>query len=436
YYVHLWQLCFHGKLFTLKIIKELKKTDELDLTPLGTLIINLDMSRLIAFATAQNKEYEDVSCFLFDGDRLLFNYSTFSDGEAQEIHRQLSHSYDVISLDSDRLFAVGGTIPLYGWSYICATSYRSIYRAITLSSQSFCVITVLTMLVVFVFVVRMISSLFSRFDRLIENMRQFGEGNYRIEPVPASYPADEIGLLYKNFDAMVEKIETLIEENYVNELLKKEAQIKALESQIDPHFLYNTLDSINWRARLIKSDEISQITTSLGTLLRISLSKDTEGFCLRQELTLVENYIVIQKIRYHDRLDCSIRIPEQYWSVPIPKFTLQPLLENAIRYGLEESSEICRISISGKCEAGVLILQVTNTGSSFEDNLLEKLENGSVLPHGFGIGVLNIHKRIQLTYGKQYGLRLYTLEDENTCEEYAVAEVRIPCPSEERKELC
>ena len=86
---------------------------------------------------------------------------------------------------------------------------------------------------------------------------------------------------------MVEKINTLINENYINELLKKEAQIKAMESQMDPHFLYNTLDSINWRARMIKSEEISRITTALGNLLRLSLGNNSRDFTLRRELTLV-----------------------------------------------------------------------------------------------------------------------------------------------------
>ena len=132
---------------------------------------------------------------------------------------------------------------------------------------------------------------------------------------------------------MVEKINTLINENYINELLKKEAQIKAMESQMDPHFLYNTLDSINWRARMIKSEEISQITTALGNLLRLSLGNNSRDFTLRQELTIVDNYIIIQKIRYQKRLDFSVDIPESLLDIPIPKFTLQPLLENAIRYG-------------------------------------------------------------------------------------------------------
>ena len=295
---------------------------------------------------------------------------------------------------------------------------------------------VLAVILVGIFSTKLVFALFRHFDRLIENMKQFGEGKYEIAVPPIEYRQDEIGLLYKNFDTMVEKINTLINENYINELLKKEAQIKAMESQMDPHFLYNTLDSINWRARMIKSEEISRITTALGNLLRLSLGNNSRDFTLRRELTLVDNYIIIQKIRYQKRLDFSVDIPESLLDIPIPKFTLQPLLENAIRYGLEESSETCYITITSRTEDGTLILKIMNTGSSFEENFMEKLLDGEIQPHGFGIGILNIHKRIQMTYGSAYGLRLYTIEDEETYEECAAAEIRIPCTQKEESKPC
>ena len=129
-------------------------------------------------------------------------------------------------------------------------------------------------------------------------------------------------------------------------------------------------------------------------------------------------------------------IPESLLDIPIPKFTLQPLLENAIRYGLEESSETCYITITSRTEDGTLILKIMNTGSSFEENFMEKLLDGEIQPHGFGIGILNIHKRIQMTYGSAYGLRLYTIEDEETYEECAAAEIRIPCTQKEESKPC
>ena len=279
--------------------------------------------------------------------------------------------------------------------------------------------------------VKVILAIFYRFDRLTANMKSFGEGNYQVPEAPRKYREDEIGLLYKTFDSMVEKIQALIRENYINELLKKEAQLKAMESQMDPHFLYNTLESINWRAKMIHSQEISQITTALGSLLRLSLGKNSEDFTLEQEMQIVNNYVTIQKIRYQKRLDFSAEVPPELLPLSIPKFTIQPLLENAVRYGLEESSETCYISISCREILGLLIIRITNTGSSFEENFMEKLQSGRIQPHGFGIGLMNIHRRLQLTYGEAYGLLLYNIEDEETFEECAVVEIRIPCTKKE-----
>lgn len=418
------------------LVKELRKIEGLSLDTLGVLIINIDMNAFISATTEASTEFEDISYYLYDDNSLIFNDSALSRKESAELYEKLRGDYDVVTLKHEKLFAVSGLIPTYGWNYICTVSYNSIYQAITLSSQSFFLIMVLAVILVGIFSTKLVFALFRHFDRLIENMKQFGEGKYEIAVPPIEYRQDEIGLLYKNFDTMVEKINTLINENCINELLKKEAQIKAMESQMDPHFLYNTLDSINWRARMIKSEEISRITTALGNLLRLSLGNNSRDFTLRRELTLVDNYIIIQKIRYQKRLDFSVDIPESLLDIPIPKFTLQPLLENAIRYGLEESSETCYITITSRTEDGTLILKIMNTGSSFEENFMEKLLDGEIQPHGFGIGILNIHKRIQMTYGSAYGLRLYTIEDEETYEECAAAEIRIPCTQKEESKPC
>lgn len=353
-----------------------------------------------------------MSCLLFDGDALIYNGSTLSDRQAVELSKDLSGDYGIEKAGKETLFAVRGKIPLYDWDYISTVSYSSVYKTVTLSGRLFLLIMVAALAVVSYLAVKVILAIFYRFDRLMENMKSFGEGNYQVPEAPRKYQEDEIGLLYKNFDSMVEKIQTLIQENYVNEILKKEAQLKAMESQMDPHFLYNTLESINWRAKMIKSEEISQITTALGSLLRFSLGKNSEDFTLDQEMQIVNNYITIQKIRYQRRLDFSADVPSDLLGVFIPKFTIQPLLENAIRYGLEESSETCYISIVCREVLGLLIIRITNTGSSFEENCMEKLQSGEIQPHGFGIGILNIHRRLQLTYGEPYGLLLYNIEDE------------------------
>ena len=212
---------------------------------------------------------------------------------------------------------------------------------------------------------------------------------------------------------MVDEVNQLIKTNYLNEILIKEAQFKALENQMNPHFLYNTLESINWRAKLMGARDISSMAESLGALLRFTLDQANKEVSLKRELESVQYYMTIQKYRYEERLDYQILVSEELMNCLVLKLTLQPLVENAIRYGLEENTECCLVRILAEADRTnrVLYVYIKNNGSSFEENLIEKLETHEVEPHGFGIGLLNIRNRMQLTFGEAYGLELYNEED-------------------------
>lgn len=414
--------------YGLFLVKELRESEYLSFRSLGILIINIDIDKLILQSTVFDSNYETLYCLLTAGDSLLYPAGSSESDDFLSIKNDLKEGYGIFTLNGRSVFAVHGHIPDFGWDYIRIVSYDSIAHTLSFTLK----ICVLAMGFSIVFIIfsssQILSALTRHFDWLIFKMDRFGNGNYT--PLENGYNyndrKDEIGQLHKNFDSMAQKVDTLIQENYVNELLKKEAQLKALENQMDPHFLYNTLDSINWRAKAIKADDISQITMALGNLLRISLSKTNRPFAIYEEMNIIENYMIIQKLRYSRRLEYSINIPEEFWNYEIPKFTIQPLLENAIRYGLEEISETCFISVSAFSSDNRLIIEVKNNGSHFEKGLLEKLEAQQIQPHGFGIGLLNIHKRLNITYGPDYGLYLYNMENEDDGEEYAVARITLP----------
>ena len=224
---------------------------------------------------------------------------------------------------------------------------------------------------------------------------------------------------------MAGRIQYLVRNNYVNQILSRDAKLKALESQINPHFLYNTLETINWRAKALKDQQISSMVESLGTLLRATLSSKKPLVTLDYEIGLAGSYMTIQKIRFEDRLLFHVECPEELGKALILPLTIQPLLENAIRYGMEEMMDTCEISIRTMKEGGLLIVEVSNEGSVFEDGLLEKLQDGTKNAHGFGIGLVNIHQRIQMLFGEAYGL---SFKNEN---EKAIAIITIPYKTEE-----
>ena len=332
--------------------------------------------------------------------------------------------YGLLKQDNEELFYVHNTIPELDWDYICTIPYGSIADSLAVS-RNMCLLITLVAIVLSVFLSsRLIDSITRHFDVLVAKMHNFGDGNYEHMVPDYDYDDrnDEIGILHTQFDLMVNQVNELIRSNYLNEILRKEAQFKALESQMNPHFLYNTLESINWRAKALGAKDISSMAESLGTLLRITLDQKTKQLPLYRELEVVQCYMIIQKFRYEERLQYNIIAPDNLLPYEVLKLTLQPLVENAIRYGLEENTETCRVQIIAKAHEQHLYLYVKNNGSFFDDELLLKLKSHQVEPHGFGIGLLNIHERMQITYGDDYGLTLYNEE------ELAVARLDFPLP--------
>ena len=269
---------------------------------------------------------------------------------------------------------------------------------------------------------QLIHSIARHINFLVEKISAFrGER----EQLPVSHydyssRSDEIGVLHQQFDRMVSEINELIEKNYKSGLLMKEAQLTALENQINPHFLYNTLESVNWRAKMIGAQTISQMVESLGNLLRITLSRTPGSYTLKTELDLVQYYVTIQKLRFEDRLNVTVYCAPELECCIVPKLSIQPLVENAIHYGLEDSVDICSIQIHVRRVEDTVVITVSNSGSQFEENILPKLTAGTIQKHRTGIGLLNIDQRIKLAFGAKYGLSLYNKD------ELANAELIIP----------
>ena len=141
---------------------------------------------------------------------------------------------------------------------------------------------------------------------------------------------DEIGMLHKGFNDMAVEINDLIEKNYVNELLKKEAQLKTLESQMDPHFLYNTLEMVNWMAERNEKENVQTVIQKMSTFYRLVLSKGKDIVTIREELALCETYLTIQQMRFQGRIQYERDVDDEILDYLIPKITLQPFVENAI----------------------------------------------------------------------------------------------------------
>ncbi len=401
--------------YGLFMIKALRRTEFLQLDTIGILVVNVDLNSLVTSTSSPGFLQRQAQYLLYEDGQLLCCSPQLPEKVIAQYQTLFPNSYDSLDLGNEDAFYVKGQIPGFDWNYICLIPFDNIRSSLNTSIQLVILILILSVILAFTLSSWLIDSITRHFDRLLTKIRRFGDGEQT--PLENDYDyenrKDELGILHRQFDRMVNEVNQLIQTNYLNEILIKDAQFKALENQMNPHFLYNTLESINWRAKLLGAKDISAMAEALGSLLRITLDHRSKQVPLQKELELIQYYITIQKYRFEDRLNFQTDIPKNLLSCYVLKLTLQPLVENAIRYGLEENTEGCLISISVEScpEENQLIIFVKNDGSSFEDDLLSKLENRQIEPHGFGIGLLNIQKRMQITYGEGYGLTLYNEEE-------------------------
>jgi|GEM_PF-6119222 len=189
------------------------------------------------------------------------------------------------------------------------------------------------------------------------------------------------------------------------ELLLTQARLNALEQQINPHFLYNSLESVRWLAERGDGNSITAIVGALGNLLRNTLSVYEDLIPLEKELEILESYVRIQRIRFPDTLSVVIDAQPDTYSVFIPKMSIQPLVENAINYALEENIAGCNINVRAVLTPERIKIEVENDGSEIDEDILNLLREKRVKTHGSGVGLINIDTRIRLLFGEEYGLR-------------------------------
>lgn len=230
---------------------------------------------------------------------------------------------------------------------------------------------------------------------------------------------DEIGLLANRFEKMSGELKQLVERIYLEEQEKTEAEIRALQAQINPHFLYNTLNSLKWIATMQRSDKIVEMTEALISILRYSSKNDSRLVTIREELLYIEHYFTIQKVRYFNKITVHYEIDETLLDTLLPKLTIQPIVENAIFHGIAdiEDEGIITIKVCSVNEQTIAII-VADNGRGMDEQtsmkLLRQLQGGKENKEDDGIGVRNVHYRIQRRFGLEYGLQFSSELDEGS----------------------
>ncbi len=241
-------------------------------------------------------------------------------------------------------------------------------------------------------------------NRLTAAMRSVEEQNFDIR-LP-NRRKDEFGRLTDSFNSMISRINTLVNEVYQEKIALKSAEIKALQAQINPHFLYNTLDSINWMLIDEGQREISSIVVSLGSLMRYCIDTKEPFVKLSEEFEYVAAYLRIQKNRLEERLCYELELPEALCDVRVPKFILQPLVENAIQHGIERCKKPGQVRITASDGGRNVLITVLDNGPGIPAEVLSALEESSGTEQQSGIGLFNVDKRLRLYYGEKHRLRI------------------------------
>lgn len=419
---------------TISLSREIQ--DYEDGTFLGVILINLNMNKITEICASFQENTSGALGILNESGEAVYLNGDAGNVAVQDIDmKELSEILEQYPENSFRI-RLGGTkylitkermdstgwylINIFPYSWLLSDLWK-ISMVIVLAVAGTLVVTLLSLDRILTNVIQPLKKLERHMARVtIENMNE--QVNITTD--------DEIGHLAGNFNSMLERIENLKEQVVEEQEDKRRYELQALQAQINPHFLYNTLDSIIWMAETQDSNIVA-MTEALAKLFRISLNKGNEEILLKKEIEHVKNYLIIQSMRYADKFTFEICVEPEVEKCRIIKLILQPIVENCIYHGIKKKRGSGHIRIRAFREECNLIIKVEDDGCGISQEMCRKMLSYEVEPEnisGSGIGVKNVNERIQLRFGKEYGLSYQSEEGKGTTVTYL-----LPYSTEEKE---
>lgn len=338
-------------------------------------------------------------------------------GMKQEIKGiEYLNSEIVINPQGEEVLVVNNSLNFVNWHLIGVSYIKNIAdRNFQIAKEI--MVTVPIILVIVVLLSWYISYRISLpIKELGKHMKIVEAGNFDIQ-LELKNGELEVMHLTDTFNMMVKHIKELIEENKREHDAKRHNELNALQAQINPHFLYNTLDSIMWMAEAGMNEEVVKMVTALAKLFRISISKGHNIITVEEELEHAKNYLLIQKIRFKDKFIFNIYANDEVKRLKTVKLILQPIIENAIYHGIEYMVDLGEINIYAEMVNGKLLFRVKDNGLGMNETVLDSLRKGQIESNnrnGNGVGVSNVDQRIKLRYGNEFGLEIVSEEEIGT----------------------
>ena len=383
---------------TLLVVKELREKRGLSMRHVGVLALLVDMGRIGA---ALQQQYEGVYLLEGEGFRYVLPEGDGDVLSALDGARGQTRGYALLQGGGHTYFAV--SVPGRAFSCTVLIAYSAMFSEHRSRFLRYVSVFVLAGLMAFALAFLLTHWATGDYRRLIGHLRRISGADPEVIPLmepgpPRNRDSQE---LTEAFNSMAARVNTLVDDNYRKQLLITRTQLSALQAQMNPHFIYNTLNSIYWAAKECGNDKVASMTDALSCLLRESVNIREPLVTVDRELEIVRHYIRIQKFRFGDRLAIAFDVSEDVSEIAIPKFALQVLIENAINHGADRMLGRCEVAVTMAREDGRFVCAVSNTGPAPEEDLMEKLRSGQRHGEGSGIGLLNVEKRMKALLGEE-----------------------------------
>lgn len=316
------------------------------------------------------------------------------------------------------------------WKLCYVVPYEEVFKEALIMRKYVIGVCASLIFVLAVISLLVIYRLFAPLRLLKDSMEKVEGGQWEIEALPSS-SNDEIGMLTSGFNRLTAELKHMLQREKESERQKGELRFEMLLAQINPHFLFNTLNSIKWMATMIHAENITNMIHSLARLLEISMNKQADVITIREELQNLDSYLDIQSVRYSDLFNVQYQLSEDIGGYQTLKLVFQPIVENAIIHNIQEVSSL-NIDIEGKIENGCIVFRVSDNGKGMSAQAVETLMAGTDISRESifrGIGVSNVQQRIKLKYGEQYGVHVESEIGSGT-----VVEIKFPAIPYERVE--
>ena len=404
----------------------------------GVLLVDMDFSAISRMMKKINRADNGQYYYLCDSNGQMIYHM-----RQVQIIRGISSENSVMAARCrdgvyDEMFAgkqrkvLVSTISYTGWKLVGIIPYSAFTHGM-FNIRYFIMMLILLMAMMLAVINRFISvRISSPILKLNESVREYEAGE---KPEIYIGGSMEIRHLGSSIQRSYEQIDMLMHKIVLEQNERRKSELDALQSQINPHFLYNALDSIMWMVEGERNDDAVFMISELAKLFRISLSKGRTVISVRDELQHAKSYMNIQKIRYKNIFTIVFDIEPDVYDYCIVKLVLQPVLENAIHYGVNGMDDCGEIKVSGILKDGMVILTVADNGVGMPEDVAEMIltDSSRVHKHGSGVGLVNVNNRIQILFGKEYGLHVKSEPDEGTA--VSVCIPAVPYTEENRKSL-